>query len=249
MWVCKTNPAGRGKMWIRADKEWEFSWGTDHSYPGGRKNFSSPPFPTLSLQSLTDFDLELPSSSSTPAWTGCLGHYLSTAQIPPGSLCLHLPGSGNKTPLRQKMKPPRCGYFSSFPFVHLQEPVVAPGNKSPSLGGALTWETPKSLLFRCYKFWTPISRTTLLSQSPWLNLHTAKSWWQDSHSMSTGSIPMPSKKAGRVLQSSPSYSTWAFHRNGNRARYSPASQGLPPLQWASKTMHIWKEALRRKWRI
>lgn len=53
-------------------------------------------FPDLSSQHFLHKDLELELSSSAPAWSGCTGHYLSSAQVPLDSLCPQLPGSFNK---------------------------------------------------------------------------------------------------------------------------------------------------------
>lgn len=226
---------------------------------GGRENFSSPPFSALSLQSLPDFELELPSSSSALTWAGWLRHYLSSAQVPLGSLCPQLPGSGNGS-LRQQMNPPYCGYFTSFPFVHFQEPVVPPGNRPPRLAGVLTRERPKSLQSTHCKSWTLSSRTTLLPHSQGFTLVIPRAIQSclarltaHEHGASSFSTPRALQKSRRGAAVKP----FLFHlgrsllclpKKGVQppgCRHSPASQRPPRVRRVRGATSVRKEALGR----
>lgn len=134
------------------------------------------------------------------------------------------------------MNPSHCGYFSSFPFVCFLEPARAPGCRSPGLARVLTRERPKSLLFRHCKSWTLISSVKLLPQSQeftlvipctitsWLLSRIRISW---SQGQAPSSLPWPSKKAGKELQSSSLCSS--------RVTFCPASQRNGHRTWAAGT--------------
>jgi len=113
-----------------------------------KRELFQPSLPTLSLQSLTDFGPALPFLLLHHSCVDWLSGTL--AQLCSGPTRFSLPSAARlweQISLMKEMNPPHCGYFSSFPLVHLQEPVVAPGNRSHNLAEVLTGERPKSLLF------------------------------------------------------------------------------------------------------
>lgn len=151
------------------------------------------------------------------------------------------------------MNPPCCGYFSSFPFVCLQESVGAPGNRSPSLAGVLTRERPNSLLFRHYKSCIFISRTIMLPQSQGFTVaipHTIKSCLAEFTSHEHRVSSFPTSCAVQKSWKGAAVKPFVFHLGHSLlclpnkwaqslgCWYSPASQGVPPLQCAGKAMHI-----------